>query len=76
MRCCESWRAILESFDAPAFDGEMLGRPGRTDIQVLRVHMRNLRQEIEQLPEEPAAIVTEQGIGYRLLGKGEATATM
>jgi two-component system, OmpR family, KDP operon response regulator KdpE len=40
------------------------------DIQVLRVHMRNLRQKIEETPDEPALIVTEQGVGYRFLPKG------
>jgi two-component system KDP operon response regulator KdpE len=49
--------------------------PDEPDIQVLRVHMRNLRHKIEEAPEEPALIVTEQGVGYRFLGKGEPTAT-
>jgi two-component system, OmpR family, KDP operon response regulator KdpE len=48
--------------------------PDEPDIQVLRVHMRNLRQKIEESPDEPNLIVTEQGVGYRFLGKGEATA--
>jgi two-component system KDP operon response regulator KdpE len=48
--------------------------PDEPDIQVLRVHMRNLRQKIEEMPEQPVLIVTEQGVGYRFLGKGEATA--
>jgi two-component system KDP operon response regulator KdpE len=48
--------------------------PDEPDIQVLRVHMRNLRQKIEEKPEEPVLIVTEQGVGYRFLGKVEATA--
>ena len=47
--------------------------PDEPDIQVLRVHMRNLRQKIEETPDEPVLIVTEQGVGYRFLGKGEAT---
>jgi two-component system KDP operon response regulator KdpE len=48
--------------------------PDQPDIQVLRVHMRNLRHKIEQAPDEPILIVTEQGVGYRFLGKAEATA--
>ena len=48
--------------------------PDEPDIQVLRVHMRNLRQKIEEKPEEPALIVTEQGVGYRFLGRGDGTA--
>ena len=35
------------------------------DIQVLRVHMRNLRQKIEESPDDLATITTEQGVGYR-----------
>ncbi len=46
--------------------------PDEPDVQVLRVHMRNLRQKIEESPEEPTLIVTEQGVGYRFLGKGDA----
>jgi two-component system KDP operon response regulator KdpE len=46
--------------------------PDEPDVQVLRVHMRNLRQKIEESPEEPSLIVTEQGVGYRFLAKGEA----
>jgi two-component system, OmpR family, KDP operon response regulator KdpE len=37
------------------------------DIQALRVHIRNLRQKIEAAPEKPAKIVTESGVGYRLV---------
>jgi two-component system KDP operon response regulator KdpE len=44
--------------------------PDEPDIQVLRVHMRNLRHKIEESPEEPSLIVTEQGVGYRFLAKG------
>jgi len=43
--------------------------PDEPDIQVLRVHLRNLRHKIELRAEEPALIVTEQGVGYRFLGK-------
>jgi two-component system KDP operon response regulator KdpE len=44
------------------------------DIQVLRVHMRNLRQKIEESPEEPRIVVTEQGVGYRFIAQGETPA--
>jgi two-component system KDP operon response regulator KdpE len=37
-----------------------------TDIQYLRVYVRMLRQKIEADPEQPALILTEQGVGYRL----------
>jgi two-component system, OmpR family, KDP operon response regulator KdpE len=37
-----------------------------TDAQYLRVYVRQLRQKIEQSPEQPHYILTETGIGYRL----------
>ncbi len=36
------------------------------DTQYLRVYIGQLRQKIETSPENPALIVTEPGIGYRL----------
>jgi two-component system KDP operon response regulator KdpE len=39
---------------------------GETDVQYLRIYIRNLRQKIEQNPERPDLIQTEQGVGYRL----------
>ena len=36
------------------------------DAQYLQVHVRALRQKLEDNPERPQHIVTEQGIGYRL----------
>ena len=38
-----------------------------TDVQYLRVYVRQLRQKIEQEPERPQYLLTETGIGYRLL---------
>jgi two-component system KDP operon response regulator KdpE len=37
-----------------------------TDAQYLRVYVRQLRQKIETVPEQPRYILTETGIGYRL----------
>jgi two-component system KDP operon response regulator KdpE len=37
-----------------------------TDVQYLRMYIRTLRQKIESNPEQPALILTEQGVGYRL----------
>jgi two-component system KDP operon response regulator KdpE len=37
-----------------------------TDVQYLRIYVRMLRQKIEADPEQPALILTEQGVGYRL----------
>lgn len=39
---------------------------GATDVQYLRVYVRQLRQKIERKPDEPEYITTEQGVGYRL----------
>jgi len=38
-----------------------------TDPQYLRVYIRQLRHKIETSPERPAYILTETGVGYRLL---------
>jgi two-component system KDP operon response regulator KdpE len=37
-----------------------------TDVQYLRIYIRTLRQKIEENPERPWLIQTEQGVGYRL----------
>lgn len=39
---------------------------GETDIQYLRIYVRQLRQKIEADPERPRHIITETGVGYRL----------
>jgi two-component system KDP operon response regulator KdpE len=39
---------------------------GSTDVQYLRVYVRQLRQKIERSPDEPQYLTTEQGVGYRL----------
>ncbi len=39
---------------------------GETDIQYLRIYVRQLRQKIEPDPERPHHILTETGVGYRL----------
>ena len=38
-----------------------------TDVQYLRVYVRQLRQKIEESPDQPRYILTETGVGYRLL---------
>jgi len=37
-----------------------------TEVQYLRIYVRQLRQKIEVNPERPAHIITETGVGYRL----------
>lgn len=39
---------------------------GAVDIQYLRVYVRQLRQKIEAIPDQPQYITTESGVGYRL----------
>lgn len=44
--------------------------PGHSeDLQYLRVFIRQLRQKLEQAPERPALIITEPGVGYRLVAE-------
>jgi two-component system KDP operon response regulator KdpE len=37
------------------------------DTQYLRVYIGQLRQKIEQSPDNPEVVVTEPGIGYRIV---------
>ncbi|WP_257558506.1 response regulator transcription factor [Sphingobium sp. CFD-2] len=39
-----------------------------TDTQYLRVYIGLLRQKIEQDPSDPCLLLTEPGVGYRLIG--------
>jgi two-component system KDP operon response regulator KdpE len=41
--------------------------PGRDDSRALRVYIGSLRRKLEVKPSEPKYIVTELGLGYRLL---------
>jgi two-component system KDP operon response regulator KdpE len=45
---------------------EVWGNNSEADVQYLRVFIRQLRQKLEADPEQPALIVTESGVGYRL----------
>ena len=42
------------------------------DTHYLRVYMRQLREKLEEDPVQPAYLLTETGIGYRLLASDEA----
>ncbi len=37
------------------------------DVQYLRVYIRQLRHKIERDPAQPSLILTETGVGYRLV---------
>ena len=43
------------------------GRATETEVQYLRVYVRQLRHKLEQEPDQPRLLVTEPGVGYRLL---------
>ena len=41
--------------------------PHTNEIQALRVNMANIRRKLESNPGEPKYIVTEVGVGYRMV---------
>jgi two-component system KDP operon response regulator KdpE len=41
--------------------------PATSDVQYLRIYIRQLRQKLEPDPERPTLILTEPGVGYRLI---------
>ncbi|MDE8654649.1 response regulator transcription factor [Novosphingobium album (ex Liu et al. 2023)] len=43
-----------------------------SDLQYLRVYMGLLRQKLEENPSEPELIITEPGVGYRLIVQDQA----
>jgi len=43
---------------------------GATDTQYLRVYISLLRQKIEEDPADPVILLTEPGVGYRLVAPG------
>ena len=45
------------------------GPETRSNNQLLRVNMANIRRKLEQNPAEPHYIFTEVGVGYRMLEK-------
>ena len=45
---------------------ELWGPKARSDNQILRVNMANIRRKIEKDPGQPEYIFTEVGVGYRM----------
>lgn len=45
------------------------GKEYQKETHYLRVYIRNMRQKIEPDPTQPRYILTEPGVGYRLVGK-------
>lgn len=46
---------------------EIWGPNMKTDNQILRVNMANIRRKIEENPAQPKYIFTEVGVGYRMI---------
>ena len=45
---------------------ELWGPKAKSDNQILRVNMANIRRKIEENPADPQYIFTETGVGYRM----------
>jgi DNA-binding response OmpR family regulator len=44
------------------------------DVDTLRVHIRRVREKVEPDPQHPQYLMTERGVGYRLVVQSAATA--
>ena len=44
------------------------GKAQENQTEYLRVLMRSLRQKLEKDPSQPAMLINEPGVGYRLIG--------
>ncbi len=47
--------------------GQLWGLTEKSDNQILRVNMANIRRKIEKNPAQPEYIFTEVGVGYRMV---------
>lgn len=50
---------------------EIWGKHSQENNNYLRIHMQHVRQKIKDDPLKPTYIITEPGIGYRLIAPGE-----
>lgn len=50
---------------------QIWGPHAKSDNQILRVNMANIRRKLKENPAEPRYILTELGIGYRMLEDAE-----
>ena len=46
---------------------QLWGPGAKSDNQILRVNMANIRRKIEKNPAQPEYIFTEIGVGYRMV---------
>jgi two-component system KDP operon response regulator KdpE len=53
---------------------EVWGPTHAKDVQYLRVYAGQLRQKLEPEPAQPRFLLTEPGVGYRLVEPGAPTA--
>jgi two-component system KDP operon response regulator KdpE len=64
-------KALAESVDGVVTTRALLttvwGPDGVDNVQSLRMHMSNLRSKVEEDTSEPRHVITEPGIGYRLV---------
>ena len=47
------------------------GPKAKADNQILRVNMANIRRKLEANPADPQFIITETGVGYRMIDHAE-----
>ncbi len=50
---------------------EVWGPEYESEVHILRVHVKNLRRKIEVEPASPEYLITEPGVGYRLLSHAD-----
>lgn len=71
-------RAFVQNLDAVVTHKQIVaavwGGDESIETQFVRVLVGNLRQKIELDPSRPGLIVTEPGIGYRMIAPSEVTA--
>ena len=59
--------ALLGKYAGRVLTYELWGPKAKSDNQILRVNMANIRRKIEDNPADPRYIVTEMGVGYRMI---------
>lgn len=71
-------RAFVQNLDAVVTHKQIVaavwGGDETIETQFVRVLVGNLRQKIELDPSRPGLIVTEPGVGYRMISPGEVAA--
>ena len=55
--------------DAPPAAREVWGPTHESDTHYLRIYMKQLRDKLEPDPVRPRHLLTETGVGYRLVAE-------